>query len=94
MHVLADRLRQPTVPGTRPPPAVPDLDASPPERVRSWLLAAKSLGEDVTMTYPEGHCINVVLDTDIVAPQGELGIITPMTVRIGDQVIDLGTIEL
>lgn len=46
------------------------------------------------MTYPEGHCINAVLDTDVAAPQGEFGITTPMTVRIGDQVVDLGTIEL
>ena len=43
-----------------------------------WLLTAKVLvGEDVTMTYPEGHCINLALGTDVAAPEGEFGVTTP-----------------
>jgi hypothetical protein len=74
---------------------VPDLGAIPPGQAVSWLVAAKVLqGEDVTMTYPEGHCINVVLDTDVAAPEGEFGITVPMTVGIGNQSVDLGTFEV
>lgn len=74
---------------------VPDFAAIPSRQPRNWLIAAKILcGEDVTMTYPEGHCINVVLDTDIAAPEGGFGITTPMTVGIGKQSIDLGTVEV
>lgn len=46
------------------------------------------------MTYPKGHCMNVVLDTDIAAPEGPFGITTPIRVGIGKQSIDLGTTEV
>lgn len=73
---------------------VPDLATIPPEQIRSWIITAKALlGEEVTMTYPEGHCINVLLSTDVAVPEGEFGITVPMTVGIGNQIIDLGTIE-
>lgn len=73
---------------------VPDFATVPPGQARTWLIAAKILrGEDVTMTYPEGQCIIVVLDTGVAAPEGAFGITTPMTVGIGRQSIDLGTIE-
>jgi len=67
---------------------VPDFAAIPSAEVGSWLITAKILrGEDVTMTY----CINVVLDTGIAVPEGELGI---MTVDVGKQRIDLGMVEV
>jgi hypothetical protein len=40
------------------------------------------------------HCIIVVLDTDIAAPEGAFGITMPMTAGIGKQSIDFGTIEV
>ena len=74
---------------------VPGLAAIPPGQAKNWFIAAKILrGEEVTMTYPKGRCIIVVLDTDIAAPEGEFGITTPMIVAVGEQRVDLGTTEV
>ena len=60
-----------------------------------WQVAAKVLsGADVTMTYPEGNCINVVLDADVAVPEGEFGVTVPMSVPIGERTVDLGTFEV
>ena len=57
---------------------VPDLAAIPPGQAKDRSIAARILrGEEVPMAYPEGHCIIVVLDTGIAAPEGEFGITTP-----------------
>lgn len=49
---------------------MPDLAAIPRGQALNWFIAAKVMrGEDVTMTYPEEQCINVVLDTDVAAPR-------------------------
>jgi hypothetical protein len=74
---------------------VPDLAALPPGQAKDWFIAAKILrGEEVTMAYPEGHCIIVVLDTGIAPPGGEFGITTPMGVAVGEQRVDLGMTEV
>lgn len=74
---------------------VPDLAAIPPGQAKDWSIAAKILrGEEVPMAYPEGHCIIVVLDTGIAAPEGEFGITTPMVIPVGEQRVDLGMTEV
>lgn len=74
---------------------VPDLAAIPPGQAKDWSIAAKILrGEEVPMAYPEGHCIIVVPDTCIVAPEGEFGITTPMMILVGEQRVDLGMTEV
>jgi hypothetical protein len=74
---------------------VPDFTAIPAGQVTSWQVAAQVLGgEDVTMPYPEGYCINVVLGTVVAVPEGEFGVTVPMTVTIGTRAVDLGTFEV
>lgn len=74
---------------------VPDLAAIPPGQTKDWSIAAKILrGEEVRMTYPEGHCIIAELDTGIAPPEGEFGITKPMPVVIGEQRVDLGATEV
>jgi hypothetical protein len=50
-------------------------------------------GEDITVTYPEGHCLIVELDTEIAAPEGPLGIAVPLIVQVGEQQVGLGQVE-
>lgn len=79
---------------TATPIRVPNFDTLPPGQAKTWDFAAKLLrGEDVTRTYPEGHCLIVELGTDIAVPEEKLGITLPLTVDIGEQTIDLGQVE-
>lgn len=79
---------------TSTPIRVPAFDDLPPGQVKSWRSAAKILlGEDVTVTYPAGHCLIVELDADITAPEETFGIAVPWTVDIGEQSIELGHME-
>ena len=79
---------------TPTPIRVPDFDTLPPGQIRRWHFAAGLLrGEDIMVTYPEGHCLIVELDTEIAAPDGPLGIAVPLIVHIGEQQVDLGQVE-
>lgn len=74
---------------------VPELAAVPPGQTKDWLIAARILrGEEVRMTYPEGHCIIAELDTGIAAPEDEFGFTVPMPVVVGEQRVDLGATEV
>jgi len=80
---------------TSTPIRVPDLTSLPRGQIRRWHFAAKLLrGEDVTVTYPEGHCLVIELATDITASEGSLGVSVPLTVDIDGQEIDLGRVEV
>jgi hypothetical protein len=80
---------------TGAPIRVPDFGKIPPGDIKRWNLTAKLLrGEDVTGTYPEGHCLLVELETEIVAPEGPLGIALPLAVQVGEQQIDVGQMEV
>jgi hypothetical protein len=79
---------------TSTPIRVPDFGALPPGQVKRWRFAEKILlGEDVTVTYPAGHCLIIELEADITAPGETFGISLPLMVDIGGQSIDLGRIE-
>jgi len=75
---------------------VPDFAAIPPGQPKDWYIAAQILrGEEVTLTYPEGHCVYVTLDNGIAPPPaGEFGVTTPLAITIGEQRVDLGTTEV
>lgn len=79
---------------TPTPIRVPDFDRLPHGQIAKWHAAAKLLqGEDITVTYPEGHCLIVELDTEITTPEGPLGIVVPLIVHVAQQQVDLGQVE-
>ncbi|MFI7492942.1 hypothetical protein ACIBXA_31670 [Micromonospora echinaurantiaca] len=78
---------------TTVPIRVPDLSGAVSEEVNRWLFAARLLGGDeVSGTYPEGQCLWVGLDDEVDLPDdGTVGIELPLTVSVGGQRVDLGT---
>lgn len=74
------------------PILTPEFGSLPREQFAAWRSAARLLrGEEVSGTYPDGHCLLVELGSEVTPTAGEdLRIQLPLTVRVGEQDVDLG----
>ena len=73
----------------------PDL-CSIKDQIPTWEVALKVLaGEEVVSRYPEGHRVFFEPNEAVHLPEGCTAWITqPLTVEVGDQVLELGTLDV
>lgn len=74
----------------------PDLSSIPPEQMAQWItIAALLQGAELTGQHPEGEYIVLSLDGEV-SPSGDgpLSLVLPLTAHVGDQLIDLGNIDV
>lgn len=73
----------------------PDLETAGSAQIQSWRMAARILrSDDLVTTYPEDHCVVVVLDVqlpeDVPHP---FAVSLPLVVAVGDVEVSIGSIE-
>lgn len=75
---------------------MPSIETVTRDQFASWKRAAAVLsGEDVSATYPEGHCLVLVLETEVTVSEGEdLRVLLPLRVQVGEQSIEFGLHEV
>lgn len=74
----------------------PEFTAVPPEQFDTWRRTAALLrGEEIVGTYPEGQCLHVELASDVTLAEGQdIRVLLPLTLPVGEQVVDLGHQEV
>ncbi len=73
----------------------PDLDRVPAEQLRDWQFAYSLLqGHEVVGTYPEGDAVFAEFDVGTEVSEGDVVIAMPLTVTVGGQVIEFGTMHV